>query len=70
MQGDPAEVLLMISNPLPFEIRIEKMVCVRVCVCVRVRVCACACVCVCTVLRILLRCEHNFIAQITARFIV
>ena len=37
VQGDPAEVLLMISNPLPFEIRIEKMVCV--CVCVFVRVC-------------------------------
>ena len=29
-QGDPAEVTLTISNPLPFELRVEKMVSVRV----------------------------------------
>ena len=47
VQGDPAEVLLMISNPLPFEIRVEKMVCVCsymynmfvMCLCLHVRNC-------------------------------
>ena len=46
VQGDPAEVLLMISNPLPFEIRVEKMVCVcvRTCTtCLYVSVCMCLC---------------------------
>ena len=27
VQGDPAEVLLVLSNPLPVEMKVEKMVC-------------------------------------------
>lgn len=26
VQGDPAEVLLVVSNPLPLELKVEKMV--------------------------------------------
>lgn len=26
VQGDPAEVLLIVSNPLPLELKVEKMV--------------------------------------------